>query len=135
VVAVAAAVGAGATVTGVALASAGSHTLHLTTNRLQFVNTTSSTFVETDAVFKSARKVGYETISCDDGGHQIVCSMTVALKGGVLLGHLTIPITSNATTKVSGKLTGGLGTYSGDKGKITGSITGKHSAFTITYHG
>jgi hypothetical protein len=121
-------------VAGAALAAGGSHTLHLTTTRLQFVNTSKTTFVETDSVFKSAKKVGYETISCNDGGHEIICSLTIALQNGILLGHLTIPITSDETTNVSGKVTGGLGTFVGDKGTVKGQITGKHSTFTVKYH-
>jgi hypothetical protein len=81
-----------------------------------------------------AKKVGYETISCDYGGHQIVCSLSVALEDGMLLGNLRIPITNTLTSHVTGKVTGGLGGFSGDKGTITGTITGKHSTFTIKYH-
>jgi hypothetical protein len=121
-------------IAGTALASGSSHTLHLTTARLQFVNTSSTTFVEADSVSKSAKKVGYESITCNDGGHQIACSLTIALKGGVLLGHLTIPISSSATTSVTGKVTGGLGDYRGDTGTVKGTITGKHGTLTVKYH-
>lgn len=124
----------GLAVAGAALATASSHTLHLTTKRLQFVNTSKTTFVETDAVFKSAKKVGYETISCNDGGHQIVCSLSFALENGMVLGHLTIPITSGESTNVTGRVTGGLGNFTGDKGTIKGVITGAHSTYTVKYH-
>ncbi len=124
----------GAGLAGPALAAGTSHTLHLTTTRLQFVNTSATTFVETDAVFRAGKKVGYETISCDDGGHQIVCSVSVALEDGMLLGHVTIPITSGKTSKVTGKVTGGLGRFKGDKGTVKGTISGKHSTLTLTYH-
>lgn len=126
--------GGGIAVAGSALATGSSHTLHLTTTRLQFVNTSKTTFVETDSVFKSAKKVGYETISCNDGGHQIICSLSFALENGMLLGHLTIPITSGESTSVTGKITGGLGSFTGDKGTVKGVITGKHSSFTVKYH-
>ena len=116
-----------------ALAVGTAHTLHLTATRLQFVNTSATTFVETDAVFRAGKKAGYETISCDDGCHQIVCSMSVALEDGMLVGHVTIPITSGNTSKVAGKVTGGLGRFKGDKGTIKGTITGKHSTMTVTY--
>jgi hypothetical protein len=132
---VAAVVAAGALVLGGdALAASGSHTLHLTTTRLQFVNTSKTTFVQTEAVYRSKTKVGYETISCNDGGNQVVCSLSIALKNGMLLGHLTIPITSTESTSVSGKVTGGLGAFTGDLGTIKGTITGKHSVYTVKYH-
>jgi hypothetical protein len=118
---------------GTALAAGGSHTLHLTTTRLQFVNTSKTTFVETDVIDRSAKKVGYETISCNDGGTAIVCSLSLALTNGMLLGHLTIPISSGASTAVSGTITGGLGSYAHDKGTVKGQITGKVSSFTVTY--
>ena len=130
--AVAAAVVAGVAAGGIALATSDSHTLHLTTTRLQFVNTSKTTFVEADAVFKT-KKAGYETITCNDGGQQIVCSLTIALKGGVLLGNLSIPITSDTSTNVTGKVTGGLGKFAGDKGTIKGVITGKHATYTVKY--
>lgn len=129
----AAAVAAGIAAGGIALASSNSHTLHLTATRLQFVNTSKTTFVETDAVFKT-KKAGYETITCNDGGQQIECSLTIALKGGVLLGHLSIPITSDSSTNVTGKVTAGLGSFAGDKGTIKGVITGKHATYTVKYH-
>ncbi|HTW19946.1 MAG TPA: hypothetical protein VME70_07025 [Mycobacteriales bacterium] len=119
---------------GTALAAGSSHTLRLTTTRLQFVNTSSTTFVQADTVDRKGKKAGYETITCDDSGHQISCSMTLSLQGGVLYGHLAIPITSEATTKVSGAITGGLGRYAGAKGTVKGSITGKHSSLTVKYH-
>ncbi len=111
-----------------------SHTLHLTTTRLQFVNTSKTTFVQTEAVDKSGKKIGYETISCNDGGNQVLCSVSFAMGSGMLLGHLTIPITSTESTSVSGKITGGLGSFSGDRGTIKGTITGKHSTYTVKYH-
>jgi hypothetical protein len=123
--------GAGA---AVVLAAGSTHTLHLATSRLQFVDTTSTTFVESDAVSRAGKKAGYESISCNDGGHQIVCLVTIALKGGVLLGHLAIPITSSATTDVTGRITGGLGAYNGDKGSVSGTITGKRGTLTVKYH-
>jgi hypothetical protein len=120
---------------GIALATSNSHTLHLATTRLQFVNTSKTTFVETDAVFKSTnKKVGYSTITCNDAGNEIKCSLTIALKGGVLLGHLDIPITSDSSTNVTGKVSGGLGSFTGDKGTIKGVITGKHATYTVKYH-
>jgi hypothetical protein len=124
----------GIVVGGTALAAASSHTLHLTTTRLQFVNTSKTTFVQTEAVDKSGKKIGYETISCNDGGNQVLCSVSFATGTGMLLGHLTIPITSTESTSVSGKITGGLGSFSGDRGTIKGTITGKHSTYTVKYH-
>jgi hypothetical protein len=127
-------IGGGVLAGTAALASGSSHTLHLTTSRLQFVNTPKSTFVETDAVSRAGKKVGYETISCNAGGSQVLCSLSFALAGGMLLGHLTIPITSGESTSVSGKVTGGLGIFAGDRGTIKGSIIGKRSVFTVKYH-
>jgi hypothetical protein len=124
----------GIVVGGTALAAASSHTLHLTTTRLQFVNTSKTTFVQTEAVDKSGKKIGYETISCNDGGNPVLCSVSFAMGSGMLLGHLTIPITSTESTSVSGKITGGLGSFSGDRGTIKGTITGKHSTYTVKYH-
>jgi hypothetical protein len=125
---------AGITAGGAALAAGGSHTLHLTTTRLQFVNTTKTTFVETDAMFKAGKKVGYDTLSCNDGGQQVICSLSLALENGMLLGHLTIPINNLQSTKVAGKLTGGLGVFAGDKGTIKGAIDGKHGTYTVKFH-
>jgi hypothetical protein len=130
----AAALAAGIAAAGVALAAGSSHTLHLTTTRLQFVTPSHSTFVQTDAVYRSSTKVGYETLSCNDSGQAILCSLSFAVKNGMLLGNLTIPITSTSSTAVSGKVTSGLGVFKGDKGTITGVITGKHSTYTVKYH-
>lgn len=127
-------VAGGIAVAGDALASGSTHTLHLTTTRLQFVNTSKTTFVQTEAVFNAGKKVGYETISCNDGGNRVKCSLSFALENGMLLGHLTIPITSTPTTSVSGKITGGLGTFTGDTGTVKGRITGRHSSITVKYH-
>jgi hypothetical protein len=127
-------VAGGVAVAGDALASGTTHTLHLTTTRLQFVNTSKTTFVQTEAVFNAAKKVGYETISCNDGGSRVKCSLSFALENGMLLGHMTIPITSTPTTTVSGKITGGLGTFTNATGTVKGRITGKHSTFTVKYH-
>jgi hypothetical protein len=123
----------GTVAAGAALAAGSSHTLHLTTKRLQFINTSKTTFVETDVIERAAKKVGYESISCNDGGQQIVCSLSLALTNGMLLGHLTIPISSDASTSVSGAITGGLGTYAHDKGTVKGKITGNTSTLTVTY--
>jgi hypothetical protein len=128
------ALAAGISAAGVALAAGNSHTLHLTTTRLQFVTPSHPTFVQTDAVYKSSTKIGYETLSCNTAGQQIVCSLSFALKNGMLLGHLTIPITSTTSTDVTGTVTGGLGIYKGDRGTINGVITGKNSTYTVKYH-
>jgi hypothetical protein len=129
----AAALALAAAMTGMASAAAKVHTQHLTGKRLQFVNTSNTTFVETDAVRRGATKVGYETISCNDGGHQIACSLSLALTNGMLLGNLTIPISSSSSVHFHGRLTGGLGRFAGDHGKIKGTISGKRSVFTVTY--
>jgi len=119
---------------GVALAAPSSHTMHLRATRLQFINTSKSTFVETDVIARAGKRVGYETISCNDGGHQIICSLSFALGTGMLLGHLTIPITSTTSTTVTGAVTGGLGGFAGDKGTVKGTITGKHATYTVKFH-
>jgi hypothetical protein len=122
-----------APMTGMASAAARVHTQHLTARRLQFVNTSNTTFVETDAVRRGTTRVGYETITCNDGGQQIACSLSLALENGILLGHLTIPISSGSTVHFRGRLTGGLGRFAGDTGTIRGTISGKRSAFTVKY--
>jgi hypothetical protein len=123
----------GVLIAGTASAAGSTHTLRLTATRLQLADTSQSTFVETDAVFKAGKKVGYENLSCNDGGQNVLCSLTIALPNGILLGHVTTPITTSDSTTLSGRVTGGLGIYTGDKGTIRASVNGKHSKYTITY--
>jgi hypothetical protein len=132
--AVAALAAGGILVAGTATAAGGTHTVHLKTTRLQVADPSRSTFVETDAVFKAAKKVGYENLSCNDGGTKVLCSLSIALPNGMLLGHVTSPITTSDKTTLTGKVTGGLGIYTGDKGTIKAVVNGKHARYTITYH-
>lgn len=124
----------GILIAGTASAAGGSHTLHLATTRLQVTSTSQSTFVETDAVFKAGKKIGYENQSCNDGGTNVKCSLTIALANGILIGHATSPITTHPKTTFTGKVTGGLGIYAGDEGTIEVKANQKHATYTIRYH-
>jgi hypothetical protein len=125
---------AGATSTTQAQAHPHTHTIRLTATRLSLANTSKSTFVEANTVFKAGKKVGYETQSCNDGGTNVVCAVTFSLPRGVLLGHFTVPITTSDKSKTTGKITGGLATYSGDHGTIHASFNGSHAKYRLTYH-
>lgn len=118
---------------GSALAESSSHTLHLKAKVLKTVETSKSTSVETDALRKGGKTVGFETQSCNFGGTGDVCAVTFALKNGTLLGSTTSPITPSSSVKYKGKITGGRGKYSGDKGTIAVSVTGIRAKLTIVY--
>lgn len=126
-------VAGGVLVIGSANAASSSHTLHLRAHRLQVANTGKSTFAEPDVVTKGGRKVGYATLSCNDGGTGVKCSMSLSLPNGMLLGGVTTPITTSNQTTLTGKITGGLGRYTGAKGTVTAKVSGRNAAYTITY--
>jgi hypothetical protein len=128
-------IAAGSLVVGGAASASGSpHTLHVTATVLKHINTSKTTFVETDTLTHRGKKVGFESQSCNDASQGVKCSVTFALKNGVLLGHSTSPITSTSTGTVAGAITGGLGKYTGDKGRLKATIDGIHADFTIVYH-
>lgn len=110
------------------------HILHVQTHRLQVSNTSRTTFAETSAVRKAGKKVGYETSSCNDGGTNVKCSMSMSLPNGMLLGYITTPITTSDKTTLTGRVTDGLGKYAGVTGTIKADVNGKNSSYTITYH-
>lgn len=132
--AIATIVAGGILAVGPAHAASGSHTLHLRTHRLQVANTSKSTFAETDVVTESGKRVGYETLSCNDGGTGVKCSMSLSLPNGMLLGGVTTPITTSNQTTLTGKITGGLGRFTGAAGTVTAQVSGKNATYTITYH-
>jgi hypothetical protein len=132
--AVATIVAGGILAVGSAQAAGGSHTLHLRSHRLQVANTSKATFAETNVVTKSGKTVGYETLSCNDGGTGVKCSLSLSLPNGMLLGGVTTPITTSDQTTLTGKITGGLGAFVGVKGTVTADVTGKNANYTITYH-
>lgn len=132
--AIASVVAGGMLAVGSAHAASGAHTVHLRAHRLQLANTSTTTFAETDAVTKAGRKIGYEILSCNDGGTGVRCSMSLSLPNGILLGGVTSPITTSNQTTLTGKITGGLGRYTGAKGTVTAKVSGKDATYTITYH-
>lgn len=116
-----------------ALASGTTHTLvlHGTSLSTHALGKHQSYEVEANTLHQHGRVVGYSTDSCFVQGHGDVCSVTYALKGGDLYGHLTFPITSGTSSVAKGKITGGLGRYAGAKGTIKLLTTGPNRG-TIT---
>jgi hypothetical protein len=132
--AAAVAVAGGIVVAGAAVAAGGSHTLRFTGKSVAHKELGKSHAVETDALTTSGKTVGYQNESCDFGGTNDNCAATFALKGGILIGHYTFPITRGVSTTGTGKITGGLGQYAGDTGTIK-IVTSRNAAkVTITYH-
>jgi hypothetical protein len=122
------------TVATSAAAAGGSHTLVLTGKTLQTTSLGKSNSVEADVLTKAGKRVGYETESCNFGGTNDKCAVTITVKGGVLLGHITFPITNGTSPTATGKITGGLGAYTGSKGTIKVVSTANHGTITVKYH-
>jgi hypothetical protein len=134
--------------TGAANAAGTTHTLKLVGSTVQQTQLGKSHEVETDLLRKPASsstvpigsktppkgaKQGYAIESCSFGAQNDVCSLSIALKAGILYGHVTFPITTGDSSTAKGKITGGLGGYSGATGHIK-IVTGpKQGAYTITY--
>jgi hypothetical protein len=132
--------GAGVGVAAAANAGSHSHTLTLVGTRLQQTELGKSHAAETDALRANSRtgkRVGYATESCFFGGTGDRCSVTIALKGGFLVGRYTFPISNgSAPTTAKGKITGGIGAYKGAKGTLkltTGAGASKHGRWKIVY--
>jgi hypothetical protein len=123
----------GVVVAGSAIAAGGSHTLKLRGTILQQKELGPSHAVEVDTLRHAGKKVGYTTDSCFFGGQNDVCTVTFALKTGVLYGHVTFPITTGTSPVAKGRITGGLGSYSGAKGTIRVLTSGHHGSYTLTY--
>jgi hypothetical protein len=116
---------------GVASASGKTHTLVLHGTTLSTHEIGKSHEVEANTLRKGGKIVGYSTDSCDFGGTKDKCAVTYALEGGDLLGHVTFPITSGQSSTATGKITGGLGSFTGARGTIKVQ-TGGPNAGTIT---
>lgn len=114
-----------------AAASSKTHTLVLHGTSLSVKQIGKSHEVAANTLKKSGKVVGYSTNSCDYS-QQDKCSVTYALEGGSLYGHLTYPITTGVSTTGTGKITGGLGSFTGAHGTIK-VVTGSGAASaTIT---
>jgi hypothetical protein len=116
---------------GVASASSSTHTLVLHGTTLSTHEIGKSHEVEANTLRKGGKIVGYSTDSCDFGSTQDKCAVTYALEGGDLLGHVTFPISNGSDPAAHGKITGGLGSFTGAKGTIKVIQSGP-SAGTIT---
>jgi hypothetical protein len=81
-------------------------------------------------VDKTGKKViGRDVLSCTFAGNA-TCYVTLGLKGGDLRGHFT-EVENGA---ISGKITGGDGTFAGAKGSIVGQDHGGGKAtIALTY--
>lgn len=116
---------------GTAIAAGKTHTLVLHGTTLSAKQIGKSYEVEANALHKSGKLVGYSTDSCFFGGTQDKCSVTYTLKGGDLYGHATFPITKGTSSVAKGKITGGLGAFSGAKGTIKVQTSGPNAG-TVT---
>lgn len=127
----------GVVATSSAIAAGSSHTVKFRGTQLQTMALGKSHEVEADVLRQAGKKVGYATETCDFGGTNDLCAVTYAIKGGVLYGHVTFPITQSGTapSTAKGKITGGLGSYSGVKGSIKVVTSAGHGDYTITYSG
>jgi hypothetical protein len=123
----------GAIVADSALAAGATHTIKVSATVLKTVEPSNATSVETDRLTRAGKTVGFETQSCNVSQGE-KCAVTFALKNGILLGSTTSSITTSSHGTFKGKITGGLGSYTGDKGTIKGSVDGIRATLTITYH-
>jgi hypothetical protein len=114
-----------------ASAAAKTHTLVLHGTSLSTKTLPKSQEVAANTLKKSGKVVGYSTNSCNYT-HEDKCSVTYALAGGVLYGHLTYPITTGTSETGTGKITGGLGAFTHAKGTIKVVTGGGAASATIT---
>lgn len=85
----------------------------------------------------SGPKLGLDLVQClaNVHTHMAACDITLALRGGELLGHATIPLT-NGPSDVHGTITSGTRDFSGAHGtlRVTGGGHGTNN-LTVTYMG
>jgi hypothetical protein len=120
-----------------AAAKTSSHTLKVTGKALdtRSLGKNDSDVVAADKLISKGKVVGFSNASCHIGGTGDKCAVTFALKGGIIYGNYTFPITSSgiAPTTAKGKITGGAGTYTGVKGTIKIVATTRSGKITLTY--
>jgi hypothetical protein len=119
--------------TAVAAAGGHSHTVRLTGTAIKAKAIGRSYELEADSLRSGGKVVGLSTESCFTGGTGDQCSFAIALKGGQLLGHYTFPISNGDSSVAHGKITGGLGRFTGDKGTIRVTATGHSLQVRLVY--
>jgi hypothetical protein len=98
--------------------------------------TKSGGYYEADVDVRSATKsspsgtIAQDVLSCTASSSKASCNVALADAKGILEGSFTVKF---STGKISGKVTGGTGTYSGTRGTITGSPSAAGEAVTVTY--
>jgi hypothetical protein len=132
------AVGIGALVSvglGVSQASGGStthtHTLHFTAVTVANANTSKHTFSGADKDVHKGKKIGTDVTQCkaNKAFTKVRCEVALALRGGILYG--TFNISQNDTIS-HGKVTGGVGRFTGATGTISGHAGKKNNTEDVT---
>ena len=132
------AVGIGALVSvglGVSQASGGSslrsHTLHFTAVTVANANTSKHTFSGADKDVRKGKKIGTDVTQCraNKSFTKVRCEVALALRGGILYGTFRI---SQSDAISHGKVTGGVGRYTGATGTISGHSGKKNNTEDVT---
>lgn len=119
---------------GVAGASSATHSLTLHGKALSQKDLPKSNSIEADALSTHGKRVGYLTTSCNYGGTKDRCALSITLKGGILVGAITYPITTGAAaTHAKGSITGGVGAFSGATGTVRVTATTRSETVHLTY--
>jgi hypothetical protein len=133
-------IGAGALATaGLGVADAvtahATHTLKFKAVEISSNNTSKTSFVNVDKDVRRGKKIGGDVINCRANATftHIHCNVAAALKRGIVYG--TFNLTQGHNNLHNGKITGGVGTFKGVTGTITGTSAGHNNEHvTITYH-
>jgi hypothetical protein len=124
----AAALAAGGWLAAPALASSGSTTLHFTAKPIATQSFTKVYGSEVDKDVSGGKVISYNVL---DFVSATSADVSLALKDGFLYGNFTV----SSAGALSGKVTGGTGSYAGDTGTITGQgLQSGGAKVTVVYH-
>lgn len=121
------------------LASASSHPhpagAHSATHVLRFVDKQAGknidagpALIQADDDYDGKKLIGTDEINCVFGQTSAKCLVTLSIKGGFLYGKFT----ETPDNDITGTITGGAGSFKGDKGTIVGKA---HKPIVVRYHG
>ncbi len=128
----------GAAVSGVAgsaEAQVTTHTTKLVLHETASHNLGTKSFVGTDKARSAAtgKVVGFDTISgrFNVKTHEVSIHVALALKGGLIVGHVLI---NESNPRFTGTITSGTGAFDGISGTITGRQMGNTGKTFVTLH-
>lgn len=120
------------------LASAGTHQRAIessATHTIRFVDKQAGKnidrgrgLIQANDDYDGKKLIGTDEINCVFGRTSGKCLVTLSVKGGFLYGKFT----ETPDDVITGTITGGAGSFKGDKGTITGKA---HHPIVIHYHG